>query len=352
LTTTVIRIKNDKKNEAPGWIKGWHPSGMGFVPVIDTDLNFQDKLGGFRARWAIGRMHHKVNPGIYAVGTPDADSPVLVTANYKLTFDSLRKNLQHINAWVLVLDTKGINVWCAAGKGTFGTEEVIRQIRAVNLSSVVRQRTLILPQLGAPGVAAHEVTRMTGFKVVYGPVRAADLPRFLENGLKADREMRIVSFTLTERLAVVPVEFVKSWKIALAAFLFVFLSRYPAGDMISWSTFFLFLPYVGAILIGCLFVPAMLPWTPGPSLAFKGWFMCIIAVIIYTLLNGNQQTENIVYLLILPAISSFLALNYTGATPYTSLSGVKKEMRFAMPLIGFTAGFGIVLHLISLWRTT
>ena len=340
-----------KRDTTPEWITGWHSSGIGFVPVISTHITFQDRLGSFRARWAINRMHYKVNPGLYAAGAPDADSPVLITANYKLSFDSLRKNLQHIKAWVLVLDTKGINVWCAAGKGTFGTEEVIRQLRTANLSSIVRHRTLILPQLGAPGVAAHEVTRTTGFKVVYGPVRAADLPRFLENGLKADRAMRTVSFDLSERLAVVPVEFVKSWKIALAAFLFVLLSGYPAGDVISWSTCFRFLPYVGAILIGCLFVPVLLPWIPGPSLAFKGWIACIVATVIYTLFSGNQQIENAVYLLILPAISSFLALNYTGATPYTSHSGVKKEMRFAMPLIGFTAGSGIVLHLINLWRT-
>jgi hypothetical protein len=342
----------NKIDKAPEWIIGWHTSGIGFIPVISTLLTFQDRLGGFRARWGIGRMSYKVNPGLYAVGAPDADSPVLVTANYKLTFDNLRKNLRHIKAWVIVLDTKGINVWCAAGKGTFGTEELVRQIRAANLFSTVRHRTLILPQLGAPGVAAYEVTRITGFKVVYGPVRASDLPRFLENGLKADRTMRTVSFDLIERLAVVPVELVKSWKIVLAAFLFVFLSRYPAGDMISLSTLFRFLPYVCAILIGCLFVPALLPWVPGPSLAFKGWFMCIIAVTIYAFSNSNQLTENIVYLLILPAISSFLAFNYTGATPYTSLSGVKKEMKFAMPLIGFTGLSGIALHLINLWRTT
>jgi hypothetical protein len=339
-----------KVNKAPEWITGWHASGMGFFPVISTHLTFQDKLGGFRARWGIGRMRYKVNPGLYAAGKPDADSPVLVTANYKLTLDSLRKNLQHIKAWILVLDTKGINVWCAAGKGTFGTEEVIRQIRTTNLSSLVRHRNLILPQLGAPGVAAHEVTRLTGFKVIYGPVRAADLPRFLENGLKADRAMRTVSFSLRERLAVVPIEFVKSWKIALAAFLFVFLSRYSAGDMVSWSTFFRFLPYAGAIFMGCLFVPALLPWIPGASLAFKGWFTCIVAVIVYTFFNNSQEGENIVYLLILPAISSFLAFNYTGATTYTSLSGVRKEMRLAMPLIGFAALSGIALHLINLWR--
>jgi len=342
-------MKEQKKG--PAWINGWTSAKTGFVPIINTNLTFQDKLGSFRVRWGIDRMRYKVDPGLYAAGKPDTDSPVLVTANYKLSFDTLRKNLHHINAWVLVLDTKGVNVWCAAGKGTFGTEEVVRQIRAVNLFFVVRHRTIILPQLAAPGVAAHEVTHMTGFKVVYGPVRAADLPLFLENGLKADRAMRTVSFSLSERLAVTPIEFVNAWKIALAAFLFVFLSSYPLGDMFSWSTFFRFLPYAGAIFIGCFFVPALLPWIPGRSLAFKGWLVCIVAVIIYCLFNGNKEMENIVYLLILPAISSFLALNYTGATPYTSLSGVKKEMKFAMPFIGFATVSGIVLHIIGLWRS-
>lgn len=69
-------------------------------------------------------MGYTIDPGLYALGNPDESSPVLVTANYKLTFDRLRQSLPKLDAWVLVLDTKGINVWCAAGKGTFGTGEV------------------------------------------------------------------------------------------------------------------------------------------------------------------------------------------------------------------------------------
>ena len=69
-------------------------------------------------------MNYKVDPGLYALGAPDADSPVLVSANFKMSFDLLREALPGRNAWILVLDTDGINVWCAAGKGTFGTEEL------------------------------------------------------------------------------------------------------------------------------------------------------------------------------------------------------------------------------------
>jgi len=66
------------------------------------------------------RMSYAISPGLYAVGNPTKESDVFVSANYKLSFDVLRRELKGFNAWILVLDTKGINVWCAAGKGTFG----------------------------------------------------------------------------------------------------------------------------------------------------------------------------------------------------------------------------------------
>ena len=133
--------------------------GAQVVPRVSTNLSIGDRFGGWRVRWGIGRKHYRVDPGLYRVGRPGQDSPVLVTANYKLSFDSLRSELRGIDAWLLVLDTQGVNVWCAAGKGSFGTDELIRQIQAVGLSEVVTHRRLIVPQLGATGVAAHEVHR-------------------------------------------------------------------------------------------------------------------------------------------------------------------------------------------------
>jgi CO dehydrogenase/acetyl-CoA synthase gamma subunit (corrinoid Fe-S protein) len=86
-----------------------------------TRLSGKDRMGRFRSRVSGFRMHYRVDPGLYAVGSPNTDSPVLVSANYKLSFNTLRSNLDGLDAYILVLDTKGINVWCAAGKGTFGT---------------------------------------------------------------------------------------------------------------------------------------------------------------------------------------------------------------------------------------
>jgi len=133
-----------------------------------SQLTFQDKLGAWKARWGINRMNYKVEPGLYSLGNPDENSPVLVTANYKLTFDSLRKELSGLDAWILVLDTKGINVWCAAGKGTFGTTELVNRLLVVQLEKFVAHRTLILPQLGAPGVSAHELQSLPGSRLFMG----------------------------------------------------------------------------------------------------------------------------------------------------------------------------------------
>jgi CO dehydrogenase/acetyl-CoA synthase gamma subunit (corrinoid Fe-S protein) len=178
------------------------------LPVFKTtdQLNFKDVLANFLVRWGVGRMNYKVVPGLYKKGNPDSESPVLVTANYKLTFDSVRKELSGMSAWILVLDTKGVNVWCAAGKGTFGTEELIRKIDSVNIKEVVSHRTIILPQLGAPGIASHEVTKNTGFRTVYCPVYAKDIQGFLKKNMKATTEMRLVNFGIKERLKVIPME--------------------------------------------------------------------------------------------------------------------------------------------------
>ena len=134
---------------------------VGLVPQVSSILTRSDHLGTFKARWGIGRMHYTVCPGLYALGKPNETSPVLVTANYKMSFDKLRKELESRNLWILVLDTKGINVWCSAGKGTFGTMELVSRIESSGLAKVVSHRELILPQLAGPGVAAYQVKKLS-----------------------------------------------------------------------------------------------------------------------------------------------------------------------------------------------
>jgi len=318
------------------------------VPVVSTVLSFRDVLGAWKVRWGIGRMHYKVAPGLYAAGNPDSNSIVLVSANYKLTFDTLRKNLSGLNCWLLILDTKGVNVWCAAGEGTFGTAELVNRIGLVKLSEVVTHRKLILPQLGAPGVSGYEVTRQTGFSVTYGPVRAGDIKNFISAGYKATREMRTVKFTLCDRLVLTPMELVEAAKVSLTVFGVLFLVNFIAARPFGVHDL---LVYIAAVLTGSVIAPLLLPYIPGKAFAFKGWLLGAVGTAFVTWRSGWFDSRHLLlgigYMLALPAHSAFLTMNFTGASTYTSFSGVVKEMRIAVPVIALLLGAGVVLILIK-----
>ena len=330
----------------PYWIRGFVDTAAGKIPLIDTSLVFRDISGAWKARWGINRMNYTIPPGLYGVGDPDDTSPVLVTANYKMSFDSLRKELSGFDAWVMVIDTNGINVWCAAGKGTFGTEEIVKRINAVYLSRIVSHRTIIAPQLGAPGVAAHEVRKQSGFKVVYGPVRACDIKKFIDAGMKADRGMRAVEFSFFDRLFLTPIEVVNILKPLAMIAAALFIAHIAGLITVTFSGLY---PFIGAILIGAVVSPALLPWIPGHAFSLKGWLMGLLWASAVLYLKGGFQHggifSSLTLLLLLPAISAFLTLNFTGASTYTSLSGVKNEMRFAIPAIVTSASAGIILWL-------
>jgi hypothetical protein len=339
-----------KYNSNDHWVIGEIITDAGIVPQISTELVFADTLGAWKARWGIGRMDYKINPGIYAVGIPDKNSSVLVTANYKLTLDVLRKELVGLNLWILVLDTNGINVWCAAGKGTFGTKELINRIEKTKLSGIVSHRTLILPQLGAPGVSAHEVTKNTGFKIIYGPVRALDIKTYINSGYIATQEMRTVRFTTKDRLVLTPMEITASIKTSLIIFGVMFLINLVALNKFGMIDFY---AYIGALLAGCVLTPVFLPWIPGRAFALKGWIMGLLWTVFVILVNNwpisasFDLLKGFAYLLVLPSFSSFLAINFTGSSTYTSFSGVMKEMKAAIPIMVITIGFGTVLLLVD-----
>jgi hypothetical protein len=309
--------------------------GAQVVPRVSTNLSIGDRFGGWRVRWGIGRKHYRVDPGLYRVGSPGQDSPVLVTANYKLSFDALRSELRGIDAWLLVLDTQGVNVWCAAGKGSFGTDELIRQIQAVGLSEVVTHRRLIVPQLGASGVAAHEVRRQSGFKVIYGPIRARDLHAFLVAGMRASEGMRRVTFTLTERLEVIGVEVVTVFK-WFAVIVLLMLLLPGAGSMTErFGTAVLkSVPVLAGLLAGVVLVPVLLPWIPGRAFSLKGALVGVMIVsATILLLPGAQSWLGRTQVFLYGTVAaSFSAMQFTGSTTFTSPSGVEWEMRKALPI--------------------
>jgi len=312
--------------------------------TLGAKIGWRDVLGGWKVRWGFGRAQYTVAPGLYRVGAPDCGSPVLVTANYKLTVDSVRRSLVGLSVWLLVMDTKGVNVWCAAGKGTFGTEELVRRIQAVNLREVVKHRELVVPQLGATGVAAHDVKRATGFSVHYGPVRACDLSAYLAAGMKATSAMRRVTFGWKERLAVAPVELVAAVGplLAIATFvaaLDVFRHHRLTADALTGMV-----PFLAAVLTGGLVVPWLLPWLPFRAFALKGAVAgaLVAAAMLWWLPVGAVEGTGAALLVM--AITSYMAMTFTGSTTFTTLAGVRAEVRWGLPPILIAAGAGVILR--------
>jgi len=307
------------------WVLRFMLYGGRTIPVVSTTLNSADRLGGLKARWGIGRMHYSVLPGVYAVGDPAPDSPVFVTANYKMSFDALRSNLAKLDGWILVLDTKGINVWCAAGKGTFGTTELVSRIAKVKLAAVVTHRTLILPQLGASGVSAPEVAKRSGFRVVWGPVRASDIPAWLVAGGEKSDAMREVSFNLRDRMSVAPVEVVHSWPIALAGLALAAIFGLPAK---GWSTRAIpaAILLLGAIPVGTIVFPALLPLLPTRVFAVKGAVLGAAWAVLCAIVFHFPIMAVAGGILVAAPVVAFLGMNFTGASTYTCQPGALLEV--------------------------
>jgi hypothetical protein len=308
-----------------------------FVPVR-SDWTVKDHLGAIGVRLNLRRMQYRVEPGLYALGAPGSESPVFVSANYKLSFDYLRRALAGLDAWILVLDTGGINVWCAAGKGTFGTEELVRRIREVGLEAYVTHRRLILPQLGAPGVAAHEVKKQSGFTVVYGPVDAADIPAFLKAGLTATPAMRRVRFDWRDRLAVAPLEMVIHFKRMLLVGLVIALLAGLSMEGFSWVTArerggLALLLWVATYICAGVLGPLLLPWLPTRAFSIKGAVLGLALGAWGLAIAGPPWIlpYRLAWMLLVTAGASHLLLNFTGSTTFTSPSGVRREVRTALP---------------------
>jgi len=332
-------------HEKPGYrimnfVDGFIHTVKGPVPKIKPTLDIRDFIQTGIVRTGYKRNNYKVSPGLYAMGNPDRESVVLATANFKLTFDRLRKELGGINAWILVLDTRGINVWCAAGKGTFSTGELVRRIATTSLETVVNHKKVIVPQLGATGISAGEVKKRSGFRVIYGPIRASDIPLFLKNNQNAAKDMRLVTFTMYERFILTPVEIQIVLKHLLITAIVLFVISGIGPGIFSFSRawergIISIIALLAGVLSGAVITPVLLPYIPFKEFAAKGILagsVVIMLSILFMPLAIAGFTGFTAVILFSVAISSYLAMNFSGTTPFTSPSGVEKEMKRFIPV--------------------
>jgi hypothetical protein len=192
-------------------------------------------------------------------------------------------------------------------------------------------------------VAAHEVKKRTGFKVEYGPVRAADLPAYLKTH-EATPEMRRVRFTLVDRMMVALVDILQPLPLMalIAAVLYFLGGPLPA------------LAVVAATLAATVLFPALLPWLPTRDFSTKGFILGgLVALPLAAAAVGSPfalgwlpLARVAMYLLAVPPAVAYLALLFTGSTTFTSRAGVRREIYTYVPAMAWMFGAGVVLALI------
>ncbi len=220
--------------------------------------------------------------GLRRAGNPGRSSPVLVTCNFELTVRKVVQALEHdhVDAWLLVAPTKGINVWCAAGGGHFTTDTVVSIIKTSGIESLVDHRQVILPQLSAVGVNVWALKNRTGWKPHFGPVDIKHLATYLNGGeYRADRQHRCVEFPFKER-------FIMGTNLAFNSLLFFIIPFLVTSILVSglWWKSILLLFLLGVLNSVLTF------WLPGNPGVQKGFSLGLLVSAVFVVISQTAWT--------------------------------------------------------------
>ncbi|UCC19728.1 MAG: methyltransferase domain-containing protein [Promethearchaeota archaeon] len=266
----LIKINNDKSGE-PGY----------YQPKFRKFKGFRSQMSIYRCLFTGQTDHVPIEPGLYPSGNPNKDSPIIVTANYVYTYIKVMRALKGVDAWVLCVDSRGINVWCAARGNNFGNKQLIEAVETTGIARITNKKTLIVPQLSAGGIAAPLIKSEAPdfpFNILYGPVWAKHLPKFLEErpARKSDK-MKLAKFTLSHRFRA---------EITHTTFLF--------RKIFLWPSIILFLLLISITFINPLWISNL--WIVGEL-----WLWIIIAnaliAILFPITNFTRKfiTKGIIF---------------------------------------------------------
>lgn len=123
-----------------------------------------------------------VKQGIFEIGKPDKNSPVLVTTNFALTYFIVSGEIEasKIPAWLLIKDSEGLSVLTAWAAGKFGGDDVGAFVKKIGIIDKVDHRNLIIPGYAA-SIAGDIEEELPDWNIIIGPREAAHLPAFLKS---------------------------------------------------------------------------------------------------------------------------------------------------------------------------
>lgn len=126
-----------------------------------------------------------VTQGIYPIGTPDENSPVLVTTNFSLTYFIVSGEIEgsRVPSWLLIMDTEGLSVMTAWAAGKFAGDGVASFVKKSGIADKVAHRKIIIPGYAA-SISGELEEELPGWEVKIGPRDASLLPKYLKELVK------------------------------------------------------------------------------------------------------------------------------------------------------------------------
>lgn len=325
------------------FVKEFIKVGRRHVPRVKPYLSLRDMGEMVLAGLGVLRASHVVAPGLYCVGFPDEEAPVLAVPNRKMSFDVLRKELSGIDAWLLVFDATRKDSWKADERHLYSVPALVHAVRASRLHDVVSHRRVYVPQSVEHRLDADIVMGQSGFSLVYGPRRTKDWQGFFENGGVATVPMQETTFTLAERMVRIPRQLHALLRplavFAVVAFVlsgmgpdvFDFDAAWSRMLGVVWSA-------VAALAAGSVAVPLLLPVLPGGRLTYKGLGLgAVAACVTLPMLPESLSALDVVALgALIVSASSWLARDFARLTPIGAAMGPVTVCR--RPLLGQCIG--------------
>jgi acetyl-CoA decarbonylase/synthase complex subunit gamma len=123
----------------------------------------------------------QVQPGVYEINDPQANSAVMVTTNFSITYFSVANEIDGsgMPGWLLVADAEGMSVLTAWAAGKFDAERIAKSVKSTSMEDKISHRKLIIP--GHVSVLLGELEEeLPGWEIQVGPREAVDLPAYLK----------------------------------------------------------------------------------------------------------------------------------------------------------------------------